>query len=84
MSSFIIYVLMFLIQSSSLKGYFDDLSNLFFAVGGVIGLIGGLRVYINWNTKQGYPVISQVGNWLYGALLLCIIGATIKIWFGVL
>lgn len=71
------------VQSSTLKSYFDDLASLLLTIGGVIGLIGGLRIYTNWNNQEGFPIVSELGNWIYGALLLCIIGGVIKIWFGI-
>ncbi len=77
----ILKIVFLVLQSNTLRSYFDDVASLLLAIGGVIGLIGGLRIYANWNYRDGFPVVSELGNWIYGALLLGIIGGIIKIWF---
>ncbi|MCY3998993.1 MAG: DUF4134 family protein [Flavobacteriaceae bacterium] len=76
-------LLLLVVQSTTLKSYFDEVASLLLIIGGVIGFVGGLRIYANWNNRDGFPVVSELGNWIYGALILCIIGGVIKVWFKV-
>ncbi len=80
----ILHSLLLVLQSSTLRSYFDEVASLLLVIGGVIGLIGGLRIYANWNHRDEFPVVSELGNWIYGALLLCIVGGVIKVWFKVI
>ena len=55
--------------------YFDPLTLLIYAVGAVIGLIGGLKVYQKFSS--GDPVTSKTAASWFGACIFLIVSATV-------
>ena len=54
--------------------YFDPATKLIYAIGAVIGLIGGVRVYQKFSS--GDPDTSKTASW-FGACIFLIVAATI-------
>ena len=55
--------------------YFDPLTLLIYAVGAVIGLIGGIKVYKNFSS--GDPDTSKTAASWFGACIFLIVSATV-------
>ena len=55
--------------------YFDPLTLLIYAVGAVIGLIGGIKVYQKFSS--GDPDTSKTAASWFGACLFLIVSATV-------
>ena len=55
--------------------YFDPLSVLIYAVGAVIGLIGGIKVYQKFSS--GDPDTSKTAASWFGACIFLIVSATV-------
>ena len=55
--------------------YFDPLTLLIYAVGAVIGLIGGIKVYQKFSS--GDPDTSKTAASWYGACIFLIVSATV-------
>ena len=55
--------------------YFDPLTLLIYAVGAVIGLIGGIKVYQKFSS--GDPDTSKTAPSWYGACIFLIVSATV-------
>ena len=55
--------------------YFDPLTLLIYAVGAVIGLIGGIKVYQKFSS--GDPDTSETAASWFGACILLIVSATV-------
>jgi len=68
--------------SSEVNRWYDSLGDLAFAIGAVSGLLGGLRIYSNWQAGK-HHIDAQVMGWFFSCLFLSIIGASIKLLFGV-
>ncbi len=68
--------------TSSLKGYVDPISTLILAIGAVVGLIGGIRVYIKWNSGD-QDINKELMSWGGSCLFLVLVSVVIKAFFGV-
>ena len=56
-----------------MKSFYVALSRLSFVVGGVSGLLGGLRVYNNWQMGR-HQIDVQVVSWFGACLFLATMG----------
>ncbi|KQB99868.1 DUF4134 domain-containing protein [Pedobacter sp. Hv1] len=68
--------------TSSLTAYVDPVSTLILAIGAVVGLIGGVRVYIKWNSGD-QDINKELMSWGGSCLFLVLVSVVIKAFFGV-
>lgn len=68
--------------TSSLSAYVDPVSLLILAIGAVVGLIGGVRVYIKWNNGD-QDINKDIMGWGGSCLFLVLVSVVIKAFFGV-
>ncbi|WPU95765.1 DUF4134 domain-containing protein [Mucilaginibacter sabulilitoris] len=68
--------------TSSLTAYVDPVSTLILAIGAVVGLIGGIRVYIKWNAGD-QDINKELMSWGGSCLFLVLVSVVIKAFFGV-
>lgn len=68
--------------SSEIGTYIDPVANFILIVGAVVGLIGGVRVYIKWNSGD-QDVQKSIMGWFGSCLFLVTVGIVIKAFFGV-
>ncbi|MCA5004048.1 DUF4134 domain-containing protein [Sphingobacterium bovistauri] len=68
--------------TSSLTAYIDPISTLILAIGAVVGLIGGIRVYIKWNSGD-QDINKELMSWGGSCLFLVLVSVVIKAFFGV-
>lgn len=68
--------------TSSLTSYVDPISSLILAIGAVVGLIGGIRVYIKWNSGD-QDINKELMSWGGSCLFLVLVSVVIKAFFGV-
>lgn len=61
--------------TSLVTGYFDPGTKLIYAIGAVVGLIGGIKVYSKWSS--GDPDTSKTAASWFGACIFLIVAATI-------
>jgi len=68
--------------NTKVRGYFDSGTNLMYAVGAILGLIGAVKVYQKWNA--GDPDTGKVAAaWFGSCVFLVIVATVIKSFFGV-
>lgn len=67
--------------ASQVKGIFSNVSNLVLMIGGVVGLVGGIRVYTKWQSGDTDVQTSVVG-WLGACVFLLLSGAVLKTMYG--
>ena len=60
--------------AAEIKGYIGSITTLSYAIGGVVGLVGGIRVYIKWNS--GDEVNKELMAW-GGAFVFLMIAPTV-------
>jgi hypothetical protein len=66
--------------AGEVKGIFSNTSNLILAIGGIVGLIGGIRVYIKWNNGD-QDVQKELIGWAGACIFLLMSGVVIKTFF---
>ena len=68
--------------TSSLTTYVDPVSTLTLAIGAVVGIVGGVRVYIKWNSGDN-DINKELMGWMGSCLFLVLVSVVIKAFFGV-
>jgi phage-related minor tail protein len=66
--------------TSEINSYVDPVSNLIIAIGAVVGLIGGVRVYIKWQSGD-QDTQKAIMGWFGACLFLILVGVVIKAFF---
>lgn len=68
--------------NQKVRSYFASGTNLMYAVGAVLGLIGAVKVYSKWNS--GDPDTGKVAAaWFGSCVFLVIVATVIRSFFGV-
>lgn len=68
--------------NQKVRSYFDSGTNLMYAVGAILGLIGAVKVYQKWNA--GDPDTGKVAAaWFGSCVFLVVVATVIKSFFGV-
>ena len=68
--------------NQKVRSYFTAGTNLMYAVGAVVGLIGAVKVYQKWNS--GDPDTGKVAAaWFGSCVFLVVVATVIKSFFGV-
>ncbi len=68
--------------NDKVRSYFDSGTNLMYAVGALLGLIGAIKVYQKWNA--GDPDTGKVAAaWFGSCVFLVVVVTVIKSFFGV-
>lgn len=68
--------------NTKVRSYFQSGTNLMYAVGAILGLIGAVKVYQKWNA--GDPDTSKVAAaWFGSCVFLVVVATVIKSFFGV-
>jgi len=60
--------------------YYFSLSNLMLAIGSVCGVLGGLRIYNNWQFGKS-NIDAQVTGWLLSCIFLSLLSTVVKLFF---
>src|SRR5665213_455478 len=67
--------------TTQVKGYFDAGTNLMYAIGAVVGIIGAVKVFNKWNA--GEPDTNKVAAaWFGSCIFLVVVATVIKSFFG--
>ncbi|BBE16314.1 conjugative transposon protein TraE [Aquipluma nitroreducens] len=66
--------------TAEVSSYIDPISNLIIAIGAVVGLIGGVRVYIKWQSGD-QDTQKAIMGWFGACLFLILVGVVIKAFF---
>lgn len=61
--------------TSQVTSYFEPLTNLMYAIGAVLGLIGAIKVYSKWNAGDQDTQKTAV-SW-FGSMIFLVIVATV-------
>lgn len=68
--------------STQVRSYFDTGTQLMYAIGAVVGLIGAVKVYQKWNA--GEPDTGKVAAaWFGSCIFLVIVATVLRSFFGV-
>jgi hypothetical protein len=66
---------------AELTTYVDPVANLCLIIGAVVGIIGGVRVYIKWNSGD-QDINKEIMGWGGSCLFLVLVSVVIKAFFG--
>jgi hypothetical protein len=66
--------------AAELTTYVDSISNFILIVGAVVGLIGGVRVYIKWNNGD-QDINKAIMSWFGSCIFLVLVGGIIRAFF---
>jgi len=66
--------------ASELTQYMTPVSNLILAIGAIVGLVGGVRVYIKWNSGDN-DVNKEIMGWMGSCIFLVLVSVVIKAFF---
>ncbi|MDO5664488.1 MAG: DUF4134 family protein [Bacteroidia bacterium] len=61
--------------ATKIKEYIPAITTLMYAIGGVVGLVGGIRVYVKWNNGD-QDVNKELMMW-GGALIFLLVVPTV-------
>jgi hypothetical protein len=68
--------------NNKVRGYFGVGTDLMYAVGGILGLIGAVKVYQKWS--NGHPdTSSTAAAWFGSCVFLVIVATVLKSFFGI-
>jgi hypothetical protein len=67
--------------TTMVSGYFDTGINLMYAVGGLLGLIGAVKVYQKWSHGD-HDTGKVAAAWFGSCIFLVVVATLIKAFFG--
>lgn len=68
--------------AGQVKGIFSNVSNLILMIGGVVGLVGGIRVYQKWNGGER-DIQKEIVGWAGSCIFLLLVGTALKTFYGI-
>lgn len=68
--------------NTKVRSYFASGTNLMYAVGAILGLIGAVKVYQKWNSGD-HDTGKVAAAWFGSCVFLVIVATVIKSFFGV-
>ena len=66
--------------TTMVKSYYDTATNLMYAIGGILGLIGAVRVYSKW-THGDHDTGKVAAAWFSACIFLVVVATVIKSFF---
>jgi len=68
--------------TNKVAGYFDTGTDLMYAIGAIMGLVGAVKVYSKWNA--GEPDTAKVATaWFGSCIFLVVVATVLKSFFGI-
>jgi hypothetical protein len=67
--------------NTRVRSYFDAGTNLMYAVGAIVGLVGAVKVYNKWNTGD-HDTGKVAAAWFGSCVFLVVVATVIKSFFG--
>lgn len=68
--------------NTRVRSYFDTGTNLMYAIGAVVGLIGAVKVYQKWNGGD-QDTARVAAAWFGSCIFLVVVATVLKSFFGV-
>ena len=68
--------------NTTVRSYFDAGTNLMYAVGAILGLIGAVKVYQKWNHGD-HDTGKVAAAWFGSCIFLVIVATVLKSFFGI-
>ncbi|MDB5131761.1 MAG: hypothetical protein JWR02_1510 [Mucilaginibacter sp.] len=68
--------------TNQVKGYFATGTNLMYAIGAIVGLVGAIKVYKKWNDGE-HDTGKVASSWFGSCIFLVVVATVLKSFFGV-
>ena len=68
--------------NTKVRGYFSARTNLMYAVGAIVGLIGAVKVFNKWNAGD-HDTGKVAAAWFGSCVFLVVVATVIRSFFGV-
>ncbi|OOQ56680.1 carbamoyl phosphate synthetase [Mucilaginibacter pedocola] len=68
--------------TTQVKSYFATGTNLMYAIGAVVGLVGAIKVYKKWNDGE-HDTGKVASSWFGSCIFLVVVATVLKSFFGV-
>jgi len=68
--------------TTQVKSYFSTGTNLMYAIGAIIGLVGAIKVYKKWNDGE-HDTGKVASSWFGSCIFLVVVATVLKSFFGV-
>ena len=68
--------------TNQVKSYFSTGTNLMYAIGAIIGLVGAIKVYKKWNDGE-HDTGKVASSWFGSCIFLVVVATVLKSFFGV-
>lgn len=68
--------------TSQVKSYFSTGTNLMYAIGAVVGLVGAIKVYKKWSDGE-HDTGKVASSWFGACIFLVVVSTVLKSFFGV-
>jgi hypothetical protein len=68
--------------TNKVKSYFNNGTNLMYAIGAIVGLIGAVRVYQRWNAGD-HDTGKVAAAWFGSCVFLVVVATVLKSFFGI-
>lgn len=67
--------------TTTLKTYVDPVTNITLVIGGIVGIVGAIRVYSKWNSGD-QDINKEIMGWGGSCVFLVVSALIIKAFFG--
>jgi hypothetical protein len=67
--------------TTKVKSYFDTGTDLMYAIGAVVGLVGAIKVYQKWNSGD-HDTGKVASSWFGSCVFLVIVATVLQSFFG--
>ena len=67
--------------TNKVKGYFDTGTDLMYAIGAIVGLVGAIKVYQKWNSGD-HDTGKVASAWFGSCVFLVVVATVIQSFFG--
>ncbi len=67
--------------TNQVKSYFATGTNLMYAIGAIIGLLGAIKVYKKWNDGE-HDTGKVASSWFGSCIFLVVVATIVKSFFG--
>ena len=68
--------------TTQVKSYFSTGTNLMYAIGAIVGLVGAIKVYKKWNDGE-HDTGKVASSWFGSCIFLVVVATVIKSFFGI-
>ncbi|GGB23858.1 hypothetical protein GCM10011511_54680 [Puia dinghuensis] len=69
--------------NTMIRNYYADGVNLMYAIAAILGLVGAVKVYREWNHGHQQEAYRAAAGWFGSCVFLVVVATVIKSFFGI-